>query len=411
VSFDGDRAVEVVLADGRRLHPRFVIDATGQHSQVALRRAQRAWDPELRNIAVYGYFEGAKLDSRLSGTWERSRIAVVSVAEGWIWYIPLAPGLLSVGVVTSRDVLARSTRTHATFLDDAIAGCPEIAPLLAEARRVRFSTADADVLTMRDYCYSVMPLHGPGWALVGDAAGFVDPILSIGCYLAHSGGQWLAYALNTLLAGDAADEALCWRAFEEQLQFQLTAFRRMTYMFYGFNESKESWWWEAKRILRQRALPRSVDQKAAFLAMATGYGINRPVYHEAISDFGVNIFDDFYRNLVEPATIRGDEMRHAASQKFRRTRAFQVEPWMVPVEGAGRMRPVFRVTFGHDGNGDAPSRLLLPSAHLHFLDQLEGRTAGDALRTLSAADAQAVRGGLEPFLTGLVQLGVVAPCP
>ncbi len=411
ILLEDDRAVGVRLDDGRTLRPRFVVDATGQHSQLALRTARRTFDPELRNVAVYGYFEGAALDPTLSGTWEASRIAVVSVAEGWIWYIPLARGLISVGVVTSRDAMARrSGASLAEILDGAIRGCPELAPLLRSARRIRFAGADADVLAIRDYCYSVTPVTGPGWALAGDASGFVDPILSIGCYLAHAGAHWLAHGLATLLAGDAVSEELCFRAYAEQLQFSLRAFRRMTWMFYGFNETKESWWWEAKRILRERAFPASVDEKGAFLALATGYGINRSVVHEAISDFGVNLFDDLYRNLVAKdspgSTIKRPGARARDPVVYRRRRAFRSEPWLVPAEGTGRLHPVVRVTFDDAGEGGA--RLMLPPAHAKFLDALDGRTPREASAMLAPDEARALP-HLDELLTGLVNLGVVAP--
>jgi flavin-dependent dehydrogenase len=411
ITLEGDGPHRVQLSSGETLRPRFVVDATGQSSQLATRGERRRWDPELRNVAVYAYHRGAELDPRLSGTWDATRIAVVTVATGWLWYIPLERGLVSVGLVTSPEHVAGRGRELGGLLDEAIAGCVELAPLLARSERVRYGGSDADVLVVRDYCYSVSPVRGPGWALVGDAAGFVDPILSIGCYLAHTSGQWLAYVIGTLLADESADEELCWRAYEEQLEFQLAAFRRMTYVFYAFNDAKETWWWEAKKLLRQKALPRALEQKAAFLALATGYGINRPIVHEAISDFGVNIFDAFYRNLVVDESIRSEGVRQAPKQRFQRARTYRVEPWMVPIDGTGRMRAVSRLTF-HAAEGiEAPSRLFLPPAHLALLERLDGRRVSEVLAELSPDDVAAVGPDLDAFLTGLTDLGVVARVP
>lgn len=407
IELDGAGPHRVHLSTGETLRPRFVVDATGQSSQLATRAATRLWDPELRNVAVYAYHRGARLDERLSGTWERTRIAVVTVPTGWLWYIPLEEGLVSVGLVTSPEHIAGRGRELASVLDEAIASCAELAPLIEGSERVRYGGADADVLVVRDYCYSVSPVRGPGWALVGDAAGFVDPILSIGCYLSHTGGQWLAYVLGTLLADDGADEELCWRAYEEQLQFQLSAFRRMTYVFYGFNDAKETWWWEAKKLLRQKALPQAVEQKAAFLALATGYGINRPIVHEAISDFGVNIWAEFYRHLVADDSIRKEGVRQAHTQRFTRALAYRAEPWMVPMDGTGRMQRVSRLTFAAPEGGEAPARMFLPAAHLALLEKLDGRRASEVLLELSPDDSAAVRVGLDAFLTGLTDLGVV----
>ncbi len=338
---------------------------------------------------------------------------MVSIDVGWIWYIPLAQGLISVGVVTSRDVLVNRKQASITeFFEEHLRTCPELAPLLSGATRVRYPGADSDVLVIKDYCYSVSRLHGPNWALCGDAAGFVDPILSIGCYLAHAAASHLAHALGSLLSGDPIDQALCFRAYEEQVQFSLQAFRRITYMFYGFNDSKESWWWEAKRILSARALPASVPSKAAFLALATGYGINRPVYQEAISDFGVNIFSDFYRHLVSSEGIQPTRGEARMDRVYRRRFSFHAEPWCVPVEGTGRMREVSRVTFHPlEGEGapagEPPARLLLPPAYWRFLQGLDGTRPADALGSLAADNRVAVEQWLNPFLHGLVDMGVL----
>ncbi len=409
ILFDPESRVEGVrLSDGRVLSPRYVIDATGQHNQVSRKMKTREYDPDLRNIAIYGYYQGAKLDPALSGTWDDSRIAVVSVPEGWIWYIPVAQDLISVGVVTSSDALARRGSVSVReYFEASVQGCAELAPLLRDAERIRFAGSTVDLHTIKDYCYSVSKLYGPGWALCGDAAGFVDPILSIGCYLAHSGGSRLAYTLNTLLAGDAADEELCWRSYEEQVRYSFSAFRRMTYMFYAFNDGKESWWWEAKKILRERALPRGVDGPASFLALATGYGINRPVTHEAISDFGVNIFDSFAQHLIQPGTIKA-KAEVGPGRVFRRATAFRADPWVVPIQGTGKLHPVMRVTFdGRGEDSDLPARLFLPGAHWRFVEALHGRTAEQALAQLPGDDAAALRPQAQSFLAGLVNLGVL----
>ena len=410
IQFDDANEVQgVKLSDGRVLHPRYVIDATGQHNQISRRMKTREYDPELRNIAIYGYYQGAELNPALSGNWEDTRIAVITVPDGWIWYIPVAKDLVSVGVVTSRDALTRRGNASVRdYYESTVQGCVEVAPLLKNATRIVYGGSDTDIHTIKDYCYSVSKLYGRGWALCGDASGFVDPILSIGCYLAHSGGSRLAYTLNTLLSGAPVDEALAWRAYEEQLRYSLSAFRRMTYMFYAFNDGKESWWWEAKKILRERALPQSVDGPASFLALATGYGINRPVTHEAISDFGVNIFDSFTQNLIQPGTIKA-QVDLGRGRVFRRTTGFHAEPWVVPIQGTGKLHPVMRVTF--DGRGEdspLPARLFLPSTHWRFVDALHERTAEQALGLLPRDEAELLRPQLPSFLTGLVNLGVMS---
>ena len=49
-----------------------------------------------------------------------------------------------------------------------------------------------------------MALEGPGWMLLGDAAGLVDPLTREGIYYALLSAQWAADALATASSERAA---------------------------------------------------------------------------------------------------------------------------------------------------------------------------------------------------------------
>ena len=63
----------------------------------------------------------------------------------------------------------------------------------------------ADSLAERAATLTALKLAGPRWALVGDAAGLVDPITREGIFFALASGQWVADALT----GTARASELC----------------------------------------------------------------------------------------------------------------------------------------------------------------------------------------------------------
>jgi flavin-dependent dehydrogenase len=71
---------------------------------------------------------------------------------------------------------------------------------------------------------------GPGWFLVGDAAGLVDPITREGIYFALLSAEWAADAI-------ASDSGDAWRQYaahvREEIGAELARAARMKHRFYG----------------------------------------------------------------------------------------------------------------------------------------------------------------------------------
>jgi len=127
-------------------------------------------------------------------------------------------------------------------------------------------------------------MYGAGWTMGGDAAGFVDPILSSGVMIAHEMGQKAAYTINTAFrAGTDAAVDKYWQFYQTTYNTYLDAYRSMAEFWYGNNFLMESWWWEAQRnIKREDAAAPELDESVAFMLLASGYA-NRT---ESLSLFG-----------------------------------------------------------------------------------------------------------------------------
>ena len=167
--------------DGR--HPHLIVDATGRARQVARTLAIPAHLGPRKDVAHFAHFEGYRWDD------EPGQVIIARGRAGWIWCIPLQERL-SIGIVLGQDDAAQLGRTPAERLDGAIASDPWLAGVVGPGRRV------TDVATYSNYQLISERGFGRGWVMVGDAFGFVDPMLSPGVFLALRSAELLAEALS-----------------------------------------------------------------------------------------------------------------------------------------------------------------------------------------------------------------------
>lgn len=291
VVFDGDRAVGVVLENGKEVSATMVVDASGQDSLLARRRRLKTWDPLFRNLAVYGYFR----DCRHLESPDDGNIFIESYRNGWLWKIPLPGGISSIGAVVDRDAGAKAIRNSGLrdFLNDQIAATPHTSGLVEGATAITAPKA------VRDWSYSASAFSGPGWVLLGDAACFVDPLFSTGVHLAvtagHIGAAYVVTALTDAgLAGEAAS------AFERLYRTQYEHFHELARLFYAGNRSVDSYFWEARRITGEQRPPREAFVRAVSGQAAAGYERSVLSRGELPDDFGAML------SAVGPLAVADD---------------------------------------------------------------------------------------------------------
>ena len=202
VLFEGSRAVGVRIADEsgaeREVRAKVVVDASGQSSLIMSRLGLREWDPLLKKAALWTYWEGAFRDQ---GKDEGATIVLqIEGKKGWFWYIPLHNNVISVGVVAAYDYLFKNRTTdHEALYFEEVEKCPGLKPRIASAKRV------APFRAAKEYSYRSKEVAGDGWALVGDAFGFLDPLYSSGVLLALKSGQLAADSISEgLTKGDTS---------------------------------------------------------------------------------------------------------------------------------------------------------------------------------------------------------------
>lgn len=180
-SADGAELVpdpEAVAATGWAA-PDLVVDATGR-ARVSARLLEIPATTGPRNdVAHFAHYEGYAWSE------EPGQVLIDRLDGGWSWRIPLNDRV-SAGVVLNRATAARLGATPEARLEAAIAAHPPLAATLAGARRT------TDVATYSNYQLIATRGIGPGWAAIGDAFGFVDPMLSPGVMVALRSAELLA---------------------------------------------------------------------------------------------------------------------------------------------------------------------------------------------------------------------------
>lgn len=168
--------------------PDLIVDASGRARRAAHALGIPARVGPRTDVAHFAHFEDCLWEE------EPGQVLISRLAAGWSWRIPLKDRL-SVGVVMSRDEAARAGATPEQRLERIIREDRWLAPVAGQARRV------TPVATYANYQLVSARGHGPGWVMVGDAFGFVDPMLSPGVFLALRSAELVADALGPFLHG------------------------------------------------------------------------------------------------------------------------------------------------------------------------------------------------------------------
>jgi len=195
VERDGLTITGLVLDSGDKVTAKHYVDASG--NAALLRRALNVPIDEpttLRNIAIWDYWQNADwaVEIGVGGT----RIQVMSLGWGWLWFIPMGPTRTSLGLVVPASYYKESGLRPEELYNKAIREEPRIAGLLKNA------TAEGRLEATKDWSHLAANHYGPNWFLVGECAGFADPILSAGVTMAQVSARQLAYTISEIERGE-----------------------------------------------------------------------------------------------------------------------------------------------------------------------------------------------------------------
>lgn len=156
----------------------FLVDASGRGNFTGNQEGLRVIHPKLKKLAVFGHFEGVKLDEGSAA----GDTVIVRLENKWFWVIPISAQKTSVGCVMDQQEFLQAKTQPAELFERIWRSSSAMRSRMNEARLVNV------IQTTTDFSYYNKRLVGPRLLRVGDAAGFMDPIFSAGVYLAmHSG--------------------------------------------------------------------------------------------------------------------------------------------------------------------------------------------------------------------------------
>lgn len=183
----------------RTLACRHVVGADGVHSRVARALGVQRPVPWLQQFAVTTHFAGVP---------PRRSAAVHLFPRGFFAATTVDDGLFSVNVVLPKaELRADAEHDHDALLRRKLADAPDLLDTLAAARRT------TPWRGIGPFAHEVTTPVAPGALLVGDAAGYCDPLTGEGIYFALFGAAQAAAALGEALdrpaAGAGAMRAYC----------------------------------------------------------------------------------------------------------------------------------------------------------------------------------------------------------
>jgi flavin-dependent dehydrogenase len=204
--------LEVRRPDGSSapLHARIVVGADGRRSVVA-RAAGVARPVRLgARIGLTYHLPDPEPDATRDA---RMRL----LRDGYVGIAPVAGGRVNVGIVLGRTWRADLTRRGGRAVADAIVAA--IPPLGDDSADWRGGSPSDTIVGAWPLGHRVTRRAGPGWLLVGDAAGFLDPFTGEGLHRGLVSAELAAAAIRA----EARGERSAFGAYERAMQRRFLA--------------------------------------------------------------------------------------------------------------------------------------------------------------------------------------------
>ncbi len=239
----------------RRIEARFALDASGFGRTLSrLCELETPSDFPVRR-AVFGQV----VDHISEPSFDRDKILISinpSNPQIWYWLIPLKDGLSSIGAVGPQEAIEAAGANDHERLWNLIGEVPYKALVLKNAEIYR------PIATITGYACNVKSLVGPSYALLGNAAEFLDPVFSSGVTIALKSASLAAGLVDRQLKGEKPD----WqKEFAEELYVGIDTFRACV----------DAWYSGAlQRIIFNRP-PGMTDVSRMLTSVLAGYAWDR----------------------------------------------------------------------------------------------------------------------------------------
>jgi hypothetical protein len=162
--------------------PDLIVDATGRARLIARLLEIPSKTGPRKDASLFAHFDKVKIT--VDGD-----VHIDRLDRGWAWRIPL-PDRVSLGIVVNADALEQHGASREEQFDHFVASDSILSRLTEESVRL------TPVFRYSNYQLVSQRLVGANWVMVGDAAGFIDPVFSSGLFIAMDSAQRLARAIR-----------------------------------------------------------------------------------------------------------------------------------------------------------------------------------------------------------------------
>jgi flavin-dependent dehydrogenase len=135
-----------------------------------------------KDTALFAHVDRTQLD-------HEGHVHTTRLDRGWSWRIPL-PGRVSVGMVIGAEFLTAFGTTKEQRYDNLLREDSVLRRVAKGAKRL------TPVMEYSNYQRVSTRIIGQGWALLGDTAGFIDPVFSSGLFIGMHSAVALAKAIQ-----------------------------------------------------------------------------------------------------------------------------------------------------------------------------------------------------------------------
>lgn len=192
--------------------PDLIVDSTGRARTIARLLDIPTKEGDRKDVAIFAHLSNAEKI-------EPYNIHLHRLQHGWTWRIPL-PDRTSVGVVINPKHLSQYGSTREEQYDTLLKTDETLQKFTSNAKR------ETGVVQYNNYQLISQQMYGSNWLLIGDAAGFLDPIFSSGLFLAIKSSFSAADAI-----ADGSDAA--YKKYQKNQMHELTVWQKLVNTWYS----------------------------------------------------------------------------------------------------------------------------------------------------------------------------------
>ncbi len=193
--------------------PDFFVDATGRKRLLSNLLKLPTTKGNRMDTALFAHVEGVDFSENYGD------IHMHLATKGWCWRIPLHERT-SVGIVVNAEELKKYGSTLEEQYDNYLAQEANILGFFKNVKRI------TPIQKYSNYQLKSDKIYGENWALVGDAAGFLDPVFSSGLYFSMHYAKELAEAIDP-------KNQMTFSQFEQNWHQEIEAWRGMIELWYN----------------------------------------------------------------------------------------------------------------------------------------------------------------------------------